>query len=118
MGDTFKPQAKPVTGWSDHCLKDAQCLALHCKIAHKIDRNPELLERVKREFKATCEEYGDGELPHYYREWQCVLDWPWPTIAAFLIAVTEDAIRLRSSTPFQGVLTQAERMRIFEAFRP
>ena len=43
---------------------------------------------------------------------------PWPHIAAFLISVTEDAIRLRSSSPFTGtgILTQEERARIFEAF--
>ena len=43
-------------------------------------------------------------------------DWPWPHIAAFLISVTEDAIRLRSSSPFTGILTQEERARILEAF--
>jgi hypothetical protein len=29
----------------------------------------------------------------------------------------EDAIRLRQSSPFAGVLTPAERRRIYEAFR-
>ena len=43
-------------------------------------------------------------------------DCPWPHIAAFLISVTEDAIRLRSSSPFTGILTQEERARILEAF--
>ena len=41
----------------------------------------------------------------------------WSQIAMFLIAVTEDAIRLRSSSPFVGFLTEEEHLRIFETFR-
>ena len=40
----------------------------------------------------------------------------WKQIAALLIAVTEEAIRLRHCSPFTGILTQEERLKIIEPF--
>ena len=107
----------PPTGYSDHSLKDARSLALHCKIAHKISQDPSLLEKA-REYQAQRRKTHDpGRVPRFEEEWEQILTLPWSQVAAFLIAVTEDAIRLRSSSPFPGILTQAEREKIFEAFR-
>ena len=107
----------PPTGYSDHSLKDARSLALHCKIAHKISQDPSLLEKA-REYQAQRRKTHDpGRVPRFEEEWEQILTLPWLQVAAFLIAVTEDAIRLRSSSPFPGILTQAEREKIFEAFR-
>ena len=61
--------------------------------------------------------YEPDDVPLYIEEWERILTLPWERVAAFLIAVTEDAIRPRSSSPFVGTLTQAERERIYEAFR-
>ena len=36
--------------------------------------------------------------------------------ATLLLKDIEDAIRLRSSSPFTGILTQEERLKILEAF--
>ena len=60
--------------------------------------------------------YEPDGVPLYIEEWEQILTLGWQKVAAFLIAVTEDAIRLRSSSPFTGILTQEERQRIFEAF--
>ena len=55
-------------------------------------------------------------MPLAIEEWEQILTLDWKQVAALLIAVTEDAIRLRHSSPFTGILTEEERLRIFEAF--
>ena len=108
----------PATGYSEHSVKDARSLALHSVIAAKVNRDPGLLG-LAREYQAARQAgHGPGRVPGYEAEWEQILTLPWPQIAAFLIAVTEDAIRLRASSPFVGILTEAERERIFAAFRP
>ena len=107
----------PTTGYSEHSVKDARSLALHCMIAAKINRDPSLLEKA-REYQAHRRKtHEPGRVPRCEEEWEQILTLSWSQIAAFLIAVTEDAIRLRSSSPFVGFLTEEERLRIFEAFR-
>ena len=106
----------PTTGYSDHSVKDARNLALHCRIAYKIDRDPALLEKAWANLTRWREKYEPEQVPLHMDEWGRILTLPWPQIAALLIGPTEDAIRLRSSSPFTGILTQEERARIFEAF--
>jgi hypothetical protein len=55
--------------------------------------------------------------PAWMGEWQALLKRPWPEIAALITELSERAARLRQSSPFPGVLTPAERERIYEAFR-
>ena len=107
----------PPTGWSDHSLHDARSLALHTKIAWKISEDPSLLDKARDNLTDMRSRYEPDDVPLYIDEWERILTLPWERVAAFLIAVTEDAIRLRSSSPFVGTLTQAERERIYEAFR-
>ena len=57
------------------------------------------------------------DMPLYVEEWKQILTLPWEQIAALLIAVTEEAIRLRHCSPFAGILTQKERLKIIEPFR-
>ena len=106
----------PPTGWSDHSLHDARSLALHTKIAWKISQEPSLLEKARENLADMRSRRDPDDMPLYIEEWEQILTLDWQKVAAFLIAVTEDAIRLRSSSPFTGILTQEERLRIFEAF--
>ena len=106
----------PPTGWSDHSLHDARSLALHTKIAWKISQEPSLLEKARENLADMRSRHDPDDMPLYIEEWEQILTLDWQKVAAFLIAVTEDAIRLRSSSPFTGILTQEERLRIFEAF--
>ena len=121
--DALKIEPKPAkayipsTGWSDHSLHDARSLALHTKIAWKISEDPSLLDKARENLTDMRSRYEPDDVPLYIDEWERILTLPWERVAAFLIAVTEDAIRLRSSSPFVGTLTQAERERIYEAFR-
>lgn len=101
--------------YSDHRLLDARSLAMHCKIAQKISRDPELLNVAKQNL-ARWSQKSAGENPRYLAEWQEILDRPWMEIAGFITSISEEATRLRSSSPFAGVLSAVERKRIYEAF--
>ena len=100
-----------------HRLIEARSLAMHCLIAQKIAAEPRLLEVASRNLAAWRLRYG-GSLPRALDEWQEILRRPWPHIAALMTAPGETAARLRQSSPFAGVLTPAERKRVYEAFRP
>jgi hypothetical protein len=102
--------------FSTHRLLEARSLALHCLIARKITENPSLLGVARRNIDAWSRAAGK-ETPRYLVEWRRILEWPWPQIAALITEQGENAARLRQSSPFAGVLSAAERTRIFDAFR-
>ncbi len=102
--------------YSDHRILDARSLAMHCKIAQKITRDPTLLDKAKANLERWIAKSGDPR-PQYLREWQQILERPWPEIAELITSMSEDATRLRSSSPFAGILTARERELIYEAFR-
>jgi len=89
---------------------------MHCKIAQKISRDPDLLDKARANLDRWSAK-SKGPLPQYLSEWQEILDRPWPEIAEIITSMSEDATRLRSSSPFAGVLTSDERKRIYAAFR-
>ena len=101
---------------SDHRVLDARSLALHCKIKRKIDQNPGLLETPRRNL-ARWSALASGPLPAYIEEWRKILNQPWPQVAAFIISFSDEAVRLRQSSPFAGVLNPKERKQVYDAFR-
>ena len=120
---------RPASGWvpvgeedlipySDHRLLDARSLALHCKIAHKINNDPNLLKVPERNLRRWSQKTHPEQTPQYIKEWQQILSQPWPDVAAFITSCTDKAFRLRQSSPFAGILSPLERKRIYEAFRP
>jgi len=102
--------------YSDHRILDARSLAMHCKIAQKITRDPNLLNKAKANLERWSAKSRDPR-PQYLREWEQILERPWPEIAELITSMSEDATRLRSSSPFAGVLTTDQRDQIYEAFR-
>ena len=113
----WEPEGQTGTrAYSDHRILDARSLAMHCKIAQKITRDPALLNKAKANLERWIEKSGDSP-PQYLREWQQILERPWPEIAELITSMSEDATRLRSSSPFAGVLTASERDQIYETFR-
>ena len=90
---------------------------MHCKIVQKVSRDPRLLEKAKTNLSRWCAKI-DGPRPRYLQEWQEILAKPWPAIAEMMTSMSEDATRLRSSSPFAGILTEKERDQIYAAFRP
>jgi hypothetical protein len=105
-----------VRQYSDHRILDARSLAMHCKIAQKISRDPELLNKAKANLERWNAKSEDPK-PRYLREWKQILERPWPEIAELITSMSEDATRLRSSSPFAGVLAADERDQIYATFR-
>jgi len=109
-------EGKVVHQYSDHRILDARSLAMHCKIARKISNTPELLDKAKANLERWSAK-SDGPKPRYLQEWQEILERPWPEIAELITSMSEESTRLRSSSPFAGVLSADEREQIYAAFR-
>lgn len=102
--------------FSTHRIAEARSLAMHAVITRKIHRNRELLAIACANLVRWREQAKDSP-PSWLEEWQLILERPWPAIAALLTEPSENAARLRQSSPFAGVLSDAERERIYETFR-
>lgn len=113
----WQPAAStPLTpGLLKHRLIEARSLAMHCLIVRKVDAKPRLLNVARRNVESWLARYGHSA-PAALEEWRAILSRPWPEIASILVDPGERGARLRQSSPFAGVLTQAERRRIYEAF--
>lgn len=119
---------KPVIQWlrpenaaesshfSAHRVLEARSLALHCRITQKIAQDPSLINIARRNVAIWSRAAGK-EVPRYLAEWRRILERPWPQVAALITEQSEKAARLRQSSPFAGVLSAAERRRIYDAFR-
>lgn len=101
--------------YSDHRILEARSLALHCLVVRKIERDPRLLEIARRNVGRWLRR--DERPARALLEWRELLGRPWPEVALILTDPGEEAARLRQSSPFAGVLTAAERRRVYEAFR-
>jgi hypothetical protein len=106
----------PVSRYSDHRILDARSLAMHCRIVQKISRDPRLFKKAEANLSRWSAKI-DGPTPRYMKEWQEILEKPWLTIAEMMTSMSEDATRLRSSSPFAGILSEIEREQIYAAFR-
>jgi hypothetical protein len=118
---------KPVVSWvekgrsprprySSHRLLEARSLAMHAVIAEKIQREPKLLKVAHDNLKRWRSRWDD-QVPAWYQEWLGIMKRSWPEIAGVMTEPSEEGARLRQSSPFAGVLSVAERRRIYEAFR-
>ena len=91
-----------------HQLAEQRSRMLHIKIAAKLRDHPNLwripwqnLQRWEKEMQ---------RLPPALAEWRQILQTtPREEILALLESDSEEAARLRSSTPFTGILTEVER---------
>lgn len=110
------PEVKAAATYSSHRVLEARSLAMHVLIARKIEANPALLDIAHGNLTRWAKQ-REGNLPAWLTEWQALIQRPWPEVAALLTEQSENAIRLRQSTPFAGVLTDEERARVYEAFR-
>jgi hypothetical protein len=103
--------------YSDHRILDARSLAMHCRIAKKIGQDPELLDKARDNLERWIRK-SERPVPAYLLEWQEILARPWPEIAGVITAMNEESTRLRSSSPFAGILTSEEREQVYAAFGP
>jgi hypothetical protein len=104
------------SAFSSHRVLDARSLALHCLIAQKIMADPSVIDIARRNLAAWRRKSAGAE-PRYLEEWQQILARPWPQVAGLITEQSENATRLRQSSPFAGVPSTLERRRIYDAFR-
>ena len=106
----------PYAGWPNHSLYDAKSLALHSRIARNISKDPQLLDKARENLRRRRDNYDPDALPPFIVKWERLLAQPVQELAAFLVAVTDEAVILRHFSPFAGILTAAERQSILDAF--
>jgi hypothetical protein len=97
---------------SDHQRIDRQVAAMHRVIAQRLrsgDLTP--LERARSNLKRWECQFG-GVLPTAYVEWVAILDSGLDSVLRVLEGSDQDAVRIRSSSPFTGVLSPRERWEI------
>jgi hypothetical protein len=108
-----EPEVPPV--YSSHRLLEARSLALHAVIARKLERDPTLLQIARANVERWSAQRNSAAA--WLDEWREILNQPWQNVAALITEPSENAARLRQSSPFAGILSNQERWRIYEAFR-
>lgn len=95
-----------------HQNLDKRSLALHCLVAEKIRRDPSLFEKPKEVIKRWSLIVSPHSQP-YLREWEKLLDQGMDACLAVATEDSERAAALRQSSPFVGILSNAERQAFF-----
>jgi hypothetical protein len=99
---------------SGHSRLDERSLALHELVARKVQASPALLDKARGNLRRWQEAHGSPSLA--FVEWEEILRSPVDQVTAFLVERSERATRLRQSSPFCGILTEAERRAIYESY--
>jgi hypothetical protein len=108
----FKAQIAPP--FSDHLFRDAMSLCLHAIAARKILRDPSILEQAQITLQLWLSKQRPAPKP--FIEWKRILAGTPQEIAAVALSMTEEATRLRSSSPLGFLLTHSERAEVFAIF--
>lgn len=98
---------------ADHNRLDERSLALHKLVAEKLKADPSLIQIAK----SNLQRWGTTDRPAL-EEWGKLLNNGISYIVGLLQERSENATRLRQSSPFAGILSEDERLRVYEAFRP
>lgn len=97
---------------------DQRSLALHERVARKLEANPQLLDIAR----ANLERWLRSTPSPSLLEWRRLLEeMPLPELLDLLRSHSERAAWLRQSSPFAGLLTPEERLAIlrrYESRRP
>lgn len=80
-------------------------LVAHGMIAEKMLRDPSVIALARENLRRWIARRG---LSPAFSEWREILDAEPRAIAAKILAVDEDGMRLRSSSPFVGILNPSE----------
>ena len=97
-------------------LADKRSQALHTKIAEKLRAFPELWIIPEQNLQ-RWEQTMEGLSPALYEWHQILHTYSKERIFSLLESPSEEATRLRSSSPFTGILSQSERKEILNAFK-
>ena len=99
-----------------HQLADKRSQVLHTKIAEKLRAHPELW-MIPEQNLQRWEQTMEGLSPALYEWHQILQTYSKGKILSLLESPSEEATRLRSSSPFTGILSQSEREEILKAFK-
>lgn len=99
---------------SDHRRLDERSLALHRLVARKVLADPALLDKARENVRRWQTMEGIPSMA--LSEWESILSGPVGQVTQFLMESSERATRLRQSSPFCGILTEAERQAIYESY--
>jgi len=92
-----------------HHRREIQSLAMHRRIADLMKRDPEaVIGKALRNLHAWMARQ-QGTAPAVFQEWLDLLNRMSPLeIAVFIVSESEEAVRMRQSSPFAGVLSPRE----------
>jgi hypothetical protein len=99
---------------SDHSRVEERSLAMHRLVARKVLADPALLDKAREAVRRWQRMDGSPRLA--LTEWEGILSGPVDEVARFLTERSERATRLRQSSPFCGILTDSERLAIYESY--
>ena len=100
-------------GVRSHQWIEQRSLALHEAVAAKLEAHPQLLDVARRNLERWLQQNPATAL----RDWRRILDSkPLADVVALLRSSSEEAARLRQSSPFAGLLTTEERRTIMGAY--
>jgi hypothetical protein len=100
-------------GVRSHQWIDQRSLALHEAVAAKLEAHPQLLDVARQNLERWLQQNPATAV----REWRRILDsTPLPEVVVLLRSSSEEAARLRQSSPFAGLLTTEERRTIMGAY--
>lgn len=102
--NTETPPLSPPT----HAQLDERSWRWHCEIADRIRENPALAEVARRNIARWKRQLGESAARDL-DVWDHLLAGPLEPVLAILTARTEEATRLRQSTPFCGIISQERR---------
>ncbi|MHB8254226.1 MAG: hypothetical protein ACYDEV_11125 [Acidiferrobacter sp.] len=109
------------TPWSSvartHAQVDRFSLRLHEEVAKLTRANPAMLDRARANIVRWKKQLGVSAARDL-DVWSAILAEPLETILATMVARTEEGDRLRQSSPFCGIVSQARRMEIFREVYP
>ena len=98
--------------------KDRRSLAMHRSVASRLLAEPdEVRSKAQQNLLALRRADVDGRAAAYLDEWAHLLDGPTDTLVETLTSERQSARDLRQVSPFAGVLSQHERLRIIHAVR-
>jgi hypothetical protein len=100
-------------GVRSHQWIEQRSLALHEAVAAKLEAHPQLLDVARRNLERWLQQNPATAL----RDWRRILEsTPLLDVLALLRSSSEEATRLRQSSPFAGLLTTEERRAIMGAY--
>lgn len=101
-----------------HEYQDRVSLELARRIAVELPHRPEWMALAQDNLARWSERNRDAPgLMRCYAEWRAILAQPLKEVCAFLVAETDTARRLRTSSPFAGALSPREVWDIKERMR-